>query len=398
LVVLMVALGAGVVWWWSRGEAAVLAPFAKVARQTLVSTVVTNGRVEPAEFRSIRAPQAGVVERVLVRKGDRVGAGALLGEFSARQARLDLQAAEARLEQARAELAGLERGGAESARTEVDNQAAATRLELDNARREAEVTARLVERNAETREALALARQRVARLEEDMRAIERRRQSLVPQAGREAAAARVKEAEAAVELARARLGQARVLSPVAGTIYLLAMKPGMFVQPGDVLAEVGETDTVRTVVYVDEPELGKVARGMPVTIQWDAMPGRKWEGKVEEMPSQIVTLNTRQVGEVVCRIDNREGLLPPGANVNAEIRSAVAENVLSIPKAALRRGEKGPGVLVLVGDRVEFREVELGVVSVTHAEVRSGLREGDAVALPGEVTLEPGMRVNPQLP
>jgi RND family efflux transporter MFP subunit len=260
------------------------------------------------------------------------------------------------------------------------------------------VTARLVERNAETREALALARQRVARLEEDMRAIERRRQSLVPQAGREAAAARVKEAEAAVELARARLGQARVLSPVAGTIYLLAMKPGMFVQPGDVLAEVGETDTVRTVVYVDEPELGKVARGMPVTIQWDAMPGRKWEGKVEEMPSQIVTLNTRQVGEVVCRIDNREGLLPPGANVNAEIRSAVAENVLSIPKAALRRGEKGPGVLVLVGDRVEFREVELGVVSVTHAEVRSGLREGDAVALPGEVTLEPGMRVNPQLP
>jgi len=151
-------------------------------------------------------------------------------------------------------------------------------------------------------------------------------------------------------------------------------------------------------VYVDEPELGKVGRGMPVEIQWDARPGEKWLGKVENLPTQIVALNTRQVGEVVCLIDNEKGLLPPGANVNAEIRSAVVENALAIPKAALRRGEKGSGVLVLVGDRVEFRAVELGITSITHAEVRSGLKEGDAVALPADGNLEPGERVIPQLP
>jgi len=400
LIAIGVLLGvAGVLaWWLMRPPAPKAVPFAKAARQSLVSTIVTNGKVEPEQFAAVRAPRGGAIQRVLVHRGERVTAGSALVELDTGTEKAELVSGESRLAQARAELRRLEEGGSRTARAELQGALQSARMQLENARREMEGTRRLVEKNAETREALRAAEDRVRQWEAETRSIENRQRALTQEGNREAAEARVKEAEAGIALIRQRMAQSRVVTPVGGVVYNLAVKPGGFLQPGDLIAEVGQTKTLRVVVYVDEPELGKVGKGMPVEIRWDALPSEKWAGKVENLPTQIVALNTRQVGEVVCLIENAEGLLPPGANVNAEIRSAVVENALAIPKAALRRGEQGNGVLVLVGDKVEFRPVELGITSITHAEVRAGLKDGDAVALPSDGNLEPGDRVIPQLP
>jgi HlyD family secretion protein len=83
------------------------------------------------------------------------------------------------------------------------------------------------------------------------------------------------------------------------------------------LGEIGNLSDLRAVVFVDEPEMGRVAVGMPVEFTWDALPGRVWKGHVERMPAQIVTMGSRQVGEIVCRLENEDRALPAGANVNA---------------------------------------------------------------------------------
>lgn len=395
---LLAAVAGGLAWWSMQPPAPRAIPFAKVTRRALVSTIVTNGKVEPEQFAAVRATRAGTVRRILVERGQRVAAGGALLELDSSAEKTELTSAEARLEQAQAELRRMEDGGSRTARAELQGALESALAQFDNARRERERTQRLVEKNAETREALRAAEDRVKQWEVEVESIKSRQRALRQEGNREAAEARVKEAEAAVTLIRQRLAQHRVVTPVGGVVYHLAVKAGGFLQPGDLIAEVGETKTVRVVVYVDEPELGRVTKGMPVEIRWDARPGETWTGTVEGLPTQIVALNTRQVGEVVCRIENENGLLPPGANVNAEIRSAVAENALAIPKGALRRGEQGNGVLVLAGDRVEFRPVELGITSITHAEVRSGLTEADAVALPADGNLEQGDRVIPQFP
>src|SRR6202035_2172275 len=102
---------------------------------------------------------------------------------------------------------------------------------------------------------------------------------------------------------------------------------------------------------------------------------------------------SRQVGEVVCTIENPGRDLIPGTNVDAEIRTAVAENALVIPKEALHHDAAGDYVLVLKGDTVERRPVKTGVSTVTQVQVTDGLAEGDAVALPGETLPKPGDRV-----
>jgi HlyD family secretion protein len=157
-------------------------------------------------------------------------------------------------------------------------------------------------------------------------------------------------------------------------------------------------DKLRVRVYVDEPELGRIGVGQSVTITWDALAGVTWSGVVDKIPTEIVPLGTRQVGEVLCTIDNTNHRLTPGANVDAQIRTGVAPDALTIPKEAVRREGPESGVLLLSGNRVTWRKIAAGVNSTTRAQVVSGLSEGDSVALPIEQPLKDGDLVNPVYP
>lgn len=397
LVLAAIAVGALLWWMYRRNSAPPEVPFAKARRERLVSVLASNGKAEPIEWAAVRAETAGAVARVAVQRGQPVAQSALLAELDARDARAALTSSEAAVEQAKAQLAALAAGGASTARVEIANALARTKLDLAAAQREHEALRRLGEKQAATAQEITEARQKVERLEEELQALERKRAALVSTADREAAEAKLREAQAAVEQARAALARTRILAPIAGTVYDLAAREGTYLNPGDPVASVGALTRMRVRVYVDEPELGRVSLGKPVTLTWDATPGRSWQGVVEKAPTQITPLGTRQVGEVSCVIDNPDSTLPPGANVNAEIVSEVEENALTIPKEAIRRENNQTGVFVLRDRRVEFQAVQLGASSVTRAAVRSGLNDGDMVALTTEVPLHTGQRVEPEL-
>src|SRR6185436_2142936 len=127
-----------------------------------------------------------------------------------------------------------------------------------------------------------------------------RRSSLVSPPDQAAALARLRDAEVALKLARERAGRSVIRAPMAGVIYGLAVRSGSFVHPGDLLANVGRLDRLRVRVYVDEPELGRVVPGQPVTIHWQALPGKEWQGTVERKPVSVQALGSRQVGDVIC--------------------------------------------------------------------------------------------------
>ena len=371
--------------------------FAAVSRQTLVSTIVTNGRIEPAGYTAIRSPRDGAVVRLAVEKGQSVQAGQIIAEIDAAGIEADLRAAEARISQTRAELSVVDRGGTAAALTEIDNSVAGFRLELEAARRERDRTARLVEKQAETQEALTAAGDRVRQIESRIEAANRSRTALSQPGSKEPLLARLREAEAAKALVEQRAAQSAVRSPAAGVVFNVALRAGAFVHSGDLIAEIGRAGSVSAVVYVDEPELGRVAKGMRVKITWDAAADRVWDAVVEKLPTQITPLNSRQIGEVICKLNNEGGVLPPGANINVEVLSREVPGALAIPKAALRREGAATGVLVLKRpeNRLEWRPVQVGVSSVTHAGIDSGLREGELVALPGPSPFKAGEIVKP---
>ena len=383
--------------WWIRrvNSRPPEVPFAKVKRETLVSTLVTNGKVEPWEWVAVRAARPGLVAKLEVEKGRQVAKGALLVELDARDAGAELDSANARVTQVQAELETLRRGGRSVDLAEIDSGLARARMDLEAAQRDLAALRRLAEKQAATRQNVDDANQRVGQLEAQIQALEKKRAALVSPADTTAGEARLREAQAARRGAEERLEQRMIRAPMAGTVYQLDARVGAYLNPGDLVANVGLLDKLRVRVYVDEPELGRVAQGMPVTLTWDALPGRQWKGKVDKVPIEVVPLGTRQVGEVICALDNPSRELLPGTNINAEIVSQVVENGLTLPKEALRKASNQAGVFVLGGERVSWRPVKLGVSSVTRVQVIEGLSEGEAVALGTERPLGDGDPVRP---
>ena len=392
LAIPLVLLGA---WWSTQGRSSVAEiRFAKPRRETLISNLPTNGKAEPIEWTAVRVDAPGLVTKVAVRQGQTVARGALIAMISEPGASDQLRAAEARVAQARAELETLHKGGTSVSLTDLDNRISRTHFDRDQAAKEYGSLQRLAQKQAATLVEVEAARAKLQQLDMQIQSLEKNRAALVSTNDVAASEARLHEAEAGVEAGRSKLAQGVIRAPLAGTVYNLPARAGSYLNAGDLVASVGDTGRIRIRVYVDEPELGRVAVGQPVKITWDGLPGRNWMGTVERMPTEVMALGTRQVGEVICTIDNPGGVLVPGTNVDVNIETSVAENALTIPREALHRDGPAWNVFVLEnGDAVKKRAVQIGASSVTRTEIKSGLTENDSVALPSDRALKDGQAV-----
>ncbi len=396
LILLLLGVAGVIAWGVLRKSQPPKVNVALARRQTLVSTLPTNGKVEPFEWQAVRAESAGVVGGVDVREGQSVSQGQVLARMSDPALLADVETAQARVAEVRAALAGLEAGGKPTEITDIENRLARAHYDLQEANSDYASLRRLAEKQAATQVEVQAALEKVKQTELEIAGLEKRRTSLVAKPDVAAAAARLQDAQSTLALALKRQEQSVLHAPMSGVVYNLAARPGAYLEAGALVANVGQLDRLRVRVYVDEPELGRVQPGQPVTIRWQALPGKEWHGTVERKPVAVQALGSREVGEVVCTIENPGRELIPGTNVDAEIRTAVAENAMLIPREALRHDAAGDYVLAVRDGVLERRPVTTGISNVSQMQITSGLAEGDAVVLPAETPLEPGQRVTPQ--
>ena len=392
LLVLLLA-AAGGWWWYAKATALPEVSTVRVERQRLESVLSTNGKAEPVEWAIARAEREGLVADLSVKAGQSVQKGAVLLALDAREARAELASAEARIEQVRAELTGLEQGGRGVELAEIESGLRRAREDAVEARREIATLERLVKANAVPRQELIPQQQKLTAAELQIRSLDERRGRLVDRASVAVVQARLKEAQAVAEQARRKIELATVRAPMSGVAYDVQARRGAWLSAGSDVAAIGQISKLKVVVYVDEPELGRVKVGMPVRITWDAHPDQEWKGTVNQLPTRVVALNTRQVGEVICIIENQDLVLLPGTNVNAFIQASVVEGALTIPKEAVRREGNQVGVYTVEGETLRWRPVRVGVSSVTRVEVVEGLTEASRVVLPSDLVLSQGLRV-----
>jgi len=362
-------------------------------REDVVSYVITNGQVEAAERADVFAETTGRAVEVSVEEGQRVRRGKRLLTIDDRAAREELKQAQAQWEAASAELKGLEQGGSPAEIAELENELATAKRAKEQLAKDVQALQRLVEKQAAPRVDLDSTRRQLKETSDNVELLETKLAVRFAPHQKVRAEARVREAEAAVALAKQKVGSATVVAPLEGVVYSLPVRQGAYVNPGTLVARVGKLGHVDVVIYVDEPELGRVKPGAPVRITSDAHPEKHWECRVDRLPAEVVALETRRVGEVHCGVDGADELIP-NLRVGVAIESDSARNVLTLPReAAFRDASKTSLWVVNENGQAERRDVELGVASASRVEVRSGLSESDRVLLPGQQTVTAGQTV-----
>src|SRR5215470_14946205 len=228
-------------------------PVAKISattpvRQSIVSSVSSNGKVEPISPYTIRAELDTFVQKVLASEGQNVKKGQLLLRLDVKDATSQLAAAKARLLRAQDELRSARAGGRADEAARINGDLAKAQAELDRRQHNHDSLERLLAQGAATKDELAANDLALAQAQADVNKL-----SAAKKEFSRAAVLDTSRAELAVEQ---KVRQGSITAPIDGTLYSLPAKTGEYVKVGDLLAEMADLHRVRVRAFVDEPEMG----------------------------------------------------------------------------------------------------------------------------------------------
>jgi HlyD family secretion protein len=360
----------------------------KVVRQEIASVISTNGKIEPISSFEAHAPAPATVNKVLVAEGDRVKTGQLLVQLDDAEARAQAARALAQLRSAEAALHAIKTGGTQEEVLTTRSDLTKAQAERNDAQRNLQAIQKLRQNGAASPAEVETAENRVKKAEADVQLLQAKlngRFSSPEVAKVEASAA---EARAAYAAAQDLLHHSNVTAPFAGTVYQLPVKRGAYVNGGDLLVQVANLEKVRVRAFVDEPEIGRLAKGQAVEIKWDATPGHTWEGTLTRVPASVTMVGTRTVGEITTEIDNSDRKLLPNVNVNVSIIAARHNGALTVSREAVHDFDGKRYLYTIVDDKIQAQEVQTGLSSLTRVEVVHGIPEGAVIAL-GAINAQP---------
>lgn len=347
----------------------------------LISTVSTNGKVEPIHNFAAYSPRQGTVRAVYVHEGQKVAAGTLLLTLDDSQASSDVASARAAERGAQAQLQALKQGGTRSQQIALAGNIAKTRAARDQAAATLATLQRLQKQGAASASEVANAQQTLAAENSSLQTLLQQQSKSYAPIDLEHAEANLANAKAAYSSSLDVLNRENVRAPFAGTVYSVLVRPTDFVQAGDRLLQMANLREMQIRAYFDEPEIGKLKIGQPVTIVWEAEPGRVWHGHVMRTPTTIVGYGTRNVGEALISVDDANEELLPNTNVTITVTLLDLHNVLLIPREALKLDDDGNYVYQVVNGHLRRTPVKIGSLNLTEVQILSGLSQGDIVAL-----------------
>jgi HlyD family secretion protein len=321
------------------------------------------------------------VRRVLVHEGDHVKSGDLLVQLDDADARAQAAKAQAQLRAAEADLHAVRSGGTREEVLTGESQLAKAQAEVQTAQRNLAALERLQQRGAASAGEVEAAQTRLTSAQADLKLAQQKQSSRYSNPEVERVQAQSSEARASLAAAEALLRHSDVRAPHDGVVYSLPVRPGQFVNTGDLLAQVADLTVVQVRGYIDEPDIGRLGNGQQVQVSWDAIPGRIWEGALTRVPSTVVMVGSRNVGEITCRVNNSDLRLLPNINVSVNVITAKAQNVVVAPREAVHQEDGQRFVYQVVEGKLQRRNVQTAIANLTQIEIQQGLANDMQVAV-----------------
>ncbi len=364
----------------SRRDDSVRVRTATVEQATIRSLISTNGKIEPVNNFEAHSPVSTSVKRLLVKEGDSVKAGQLLIVLDDAEARAQAARAQAQVTSAQADMNAAEHGGIQEELLGAEAQLVKARTDRDSAQRNLNALEKLEKQGAASSGEVLEAQNALERAEAQLTFLHQKQTKRYSSSELDRVRAQRTEAQASYGAAEEVLTKSNVRAPFDGIVYSLPVRQGGFVAAGDLLLQMADLRKVVVRAFVDEPDVGRLAPGYEMEISWDAVPGRMWKSRLTSVPSTVRLRGSRNVGETTSVVENSDLRLLPNINVGVTIVAARSENVLVVPREAIRMDGGKPYVLQVSGGRLRRRDIETSLSNLTQIEVK-GLAAKDVIAI-----------------
>ena len=367
---------------------------ATVATDRMERAINLTGEVIPIESIQISAMVEGPITYCPWREGDQVEAGQKLIEIDREMYRAEAQAAQAALEVAQAKLADLQAG----TRPEEIEKARQGVLEAEQSASfedgDFERIVQLVETGALPREDLEKAI--VKRTAAEARLAAARQQLEMLEAGYTPTAiavqeAVVKEADAKLELTRAKLRECVISAPFDGAITRVFARRGDMAAVRNPLLQMADLDSLIIRCAVPEAQAGIVRKGMQAQARLDALPGMVLAAQVSRVfPELDARMRTRTIELEI----QEEADIAVGMFGHIRLILEAVEDAVVVPAQAIlvTQGEQQIAFVTSDGKAIR-RVVQTGIEADGRVQILSGLAPGEQIIIAGQERLRDGAEI-----
>lgn len=354
-----------------------------LSRLRVERRVDVAGTLAADDLVRVSSQVAGVVSHVPVELGDEVPAGGVLVRLEPRELVLTVERAESALRQAEAQL-GIEAEG--EGPPPPDDEVPSVRQ------------ARAARDDAQTALARArqlAARQLLSRVEEEAAATRLAIADASLQTAVDTARglrAVLQDRRAALELARKKVADSVVRSPVAGVVAARTAQPGEFIRENTEVVTIVRPDPLILQTAIQERHAGLIKAGQTVDFVVEAFPGQVFQGEVAFV-GPTVDQATRTF-RVEVRVANPDRRLRPGFFAKGTVLTHADEDVLAAPDAAVSALAGVSSVFVIEDGVARQQEVTVGRAARPGlVEIVSGLDGTEQLATTNLSQLATGAKV-----
>ncbi len=409
----------------------------------LTRKINANGSVVPVRSVNLSPKNAGRLEEVFVKQGDRLKTGDLIALMESREIDAQIVQAKARLAQAQARLTEVQAGETDNTVAQRDETVRQARdqitietfavqeyeAQLAEAQAQLKLAQQQYNRNRQLAAEGAISRDRLDELASALRraqagvdraqaSLERGRtgrtlaQSKLDEAQLRRtdaqgssrpelvaqAQAQVAEALGQVQAAEVQKQDTRITAPFDGIITQRYADPGAFVTPTTSASSTASATSTSVVALaqgleilanIPEVDIDQIREGQTVEITVDAFPEQVFRGEVRLISPEAVKEQNVTSFQVRVALRTGENELRSGMNADLTFLGSTIDQALVVPTVAIVTREGKTGLLLPnAKNEPEFKEVTTGVTLGNQTQILSGAQVGDRVF----IDLPPGRR------
>jgi multidrug efflux system membrane fusion protein len=363
--------------------------------ETIKSSPVTEdyeavGTIRSKTTTALSSKTVGNILAVHVREGDRVRIGQLLIEIDDRDARAQLQKAQAGLREVQDAQEEIEQNirAAESAREAAEagrslalstfnrykallEQKSVSPQEFDEVQAKLKVTEAEVDRAGRVLQALKAKKNQVL--------------------------AKTEQMKADITSAQVYVGYGRILSPMDGIVTSKQAEVGILAAPGVPLLTLEDNFHYRLEVSVEDSMIRRIRPAMPVRVVIDALGPQEFSRRVTEIVPASDPDSRSSTVKIDLFDDKGKTGSPPGlrSGLYGRARFSIGQReAIQVPqKAVLQKGQLVGVLTVDPSNTVQMRLIKTGKPSGDRVEVLAGIKDGDRIIVEGLEKAKEGDRV-----
>ncbi|MBI6875333.1 efflux RND transporter periplasmic adaptor subunit [Clostridium aciditolerans] len=337
----------------------------------------------------------GRVASVNVNVGDKVTAGQLLYTLDTAELEANLQAQQAGLQAASANLEKTSDSGLAQQVSQAEQSLQKAQVRFNDVKDNYDKMQKLYAAGAIAKKELDDAKTQYDNASIDLNADQTNLNLLLDKIGPQntkAAAAQVAQSQAGVNSVQIQINNAKITSPISGIVAAKDVEVGQMAGGQSGSVTVIDSTSVTAEITVPDKMLGRLQVGQSIPVVVSALENKEMPGVIETISPEANSKDNSYIVKI--KVDNANGEIKSGMFAKVSLQAESKDNVLIVPNQAIKIENGVNYIYTVENGKIKKVSVNTGISNNKFTEVSGNIKENNDIITEGQSILADGEKVN----